>query len=928
MATQWVELLNNLKNHSVSGSWTFSSGPTFTSQPNFNRSSGLPPFSVLNAPASGSVVSNLSVQYLHLVQVSSAAPTTGRVLRASSATSASWVTPAGDVTGDIQANTVARIQNVDVDSAGPTNNDLFFYVSAASQWQHLPPEFTDNVFKLKDNADSTKKLEWELSGISTGITRTWTVLNTNGYPVVTGTAPTTGDLIVGNSSSLWDKLAIGSANQVLTVSGGTAVWANATAVAHNLLSATHSDTTAGTVARGDLITGQTATPKWQRLALGTSGNVLASDGTDAAWTTALTGLTDLKVTDSDAGTTTVLEVARLTRMTSGTAGVGLGSRLSFGLEDAAGNEDEAGSLDVLWTDATSTSEDADLSIRLRSGGSTAERFRIDSTGQVTVGTWAATAIAATRGGTGQTSYTTGDLLYASSSTALSKLAIGSANQVLTVSGGLPVWAAATTGAHNLLSSTHSDTLAASPTRGDLIVANSTPAWARFAVGAANTVLTSNGTDPSWSSTPTLESAILSISDASATTTLYPLNLRRLTSDAGNGAAGLGVGLLFLLENSVGTPDVAGRLSVEWTDPISASRDADFLLQLAQAGTVTTVLKVTSVGEITTGKWRATTLEVDKGGTNLTSYTAGDLLYATGATTLAKLAIGANATILQSNGSAPAWVALSTIDHGALGGLTDDDHTQYALLAGRSSGQTLKGGTAASEVLTLQGTAHATAGYVRAIASSADTTSIREVLRLQHDTSGTAAAGLGAALDVYLEEAAGNVDQAARLAFDWTDAADLSEDCRFTLRLRAAGALADAFVVSSTGVISTSTWEGVSVKTGFGGTGLTSYTAGDLVYYASGTALSKLAIGAANGILYSTGSAPAWRTLSDQIDAVQGSTRGAILIRGATGWAKLDPGATSGHVLTSNGTGADPSYQAVTGASEAQANKVLRYLAFA
>lgn len=41
----------------------------------------------------------------------------------------------------------------------------------------------------------------------------------------------------------------------------------------------------------------------------------------------------------------------------------------------------------------------------------------------------------------------------------------------------------------------------------------------------------------------------------------------------------------------------------------------------------------------------------------------------------------------------------------------------------------------------------------------------------------------------------------------------------------------------------------------GGTGLTSYTAGDLPYYASGSALSKLAIGTANYVLTSSGTAP-------------------------------------------------------------------------
>lgn len=96
-----------------------------------------------------------------------------------------------------------------------------------------------------------------------------------------------------------------------------------------------------------------------------------------------------------------------------------------------------------------------------------------------------------------------------------------------------------------------------------------------------------------------------------------------------------------------------------------------------------------------------TLAVARGGTNLASYTTGDLLYATGTTTLSKLAIGTSGTIFQSNGSAPSWVALSTIDHGSLGGLSDDDHLQYALLVGRAGGQTLNGGTSSSDILTLQ-----------------------------------------------------------------------------------------------------------------------------------------------------------------------------------------------------------------------------------
>ena len=51
------------------------------------------------------------------------------------------------------------------------------------------------------------------------------------------------------------------------------------------------------------------------------------------------------------------------------------------------------------------------------------------------------------------------------------------------------------------------------------------------------------------------------------------------------------------------------------------------------------------------------------------------------------------------------------DHGLLDGLADDDHSQYPLLAGRVSGQTLYGGTASGDDLTVRSTAHATKGTI-------------------------------------------------------------------------------------------------------------------------------------------------------------------------------------------------------------------------
>lgn len=53
-----------------------------------------------------------------------------------------------------------------------------------------------------------------------------------------------------------------------------------------------------------------------------------------------------------------------------------------------------------------------------------------------------------------------------------------------------------------------------------------------------------------------------------------------------------------------------------------------------------------------------------------------------------------------------------LDHGLLDGRSDDDHLQYALLAGRSGGQALIGGTDASDNLDLFSTSDATKGLVR------------------------------------------------------------------------------------------------------------------------------------------------------------------------------------------------------------------------
>lgn len=81
-----------------------------------------------------------------------------------------------------------------------------------------------------------------------------------------------------------------------------------TATAHALLSAIHSDTTIGTVARGDVVTGQGVSPTWTRLARGTANQILAMDGTG----------TDVVWAPAPAGTGTVTSIATTSPISGGT----------------------------------------------------------------------------------------------------------------------------------------------------------------------------------------------------------------------------------------------------------------------------------------------------------------------------------------------------------------------------------------------------------------------------------------------------------------------------------------------------------------------------------------------------------------------------------------------------------------------------------
>jgi hypothetical protein len=201
-------------------------------------------------------------------------------------------------------------------------------------------------------------------------------------------------------------------------------------------------------------------------------------------------------------------------------------------------------------------------------------------GTVGTGTWNATAIGATKGGTGLTSYTVGDLLYASGASAIGRLAAGAA--------GLPLVAA---GAGVAPGYAQLDSAG---------IADGAVTLAKQAAIATNTIL----------GNASIASAV-------------PQELAAST-----------------VKSILGLSAVENTALSTW------------------AGST----NLTTLGTIGTGTWNATTIGVTKGGTGLTGYTTGDILYASGASTLAGLTAGAAGALLASGGAgvAPAWTTTPNI----------------------------------------------------------------------------------------------------------------------------------------------------------------------------------------------------------------------------------------------------------------------------
>lgn len=152
-------------------------------------------------------------------------------------------------------------------------------------------------------------------------------------------------------------------------------------------------------------------------------------------------------------------------------------------------KDDLGAVQLIASKAGASGSVTSVGVSGGTTGLTTSGGPVTTSGTITL---AGTLVAA-NGGTGLSSYAAGDLIYASGTTTISKLTIGTSNQILTSSGTAPQW---TSGSSITVGTA---TNLASGAAGSVPYQTGSGATTFLSIGTSNQILTSSGTAPQWTS---------------------------------------------------------------------------------------------------------------------------------------------------------------------------------------------------------------------------------------------------------------------------------------------------------------------------------------------------------------------------------------------------------------------------------------------
>ena len=310
--------------------------------------------------------------------------------------------------------------------------------------------------------------------LSTGVTGTLPIANggtgqTTASAAFNALSPitTTGDLIIGDGTNSATRLGIGTNGQVLTSNGTTATWAASTGGVTSFsagstgltpsTATTGAITLAGTLAVANGGTGVTVSTGASSVALRDANANLTVNSVFEGFTSVAAAGTTTTLTASSAPTYLVTGSGGQTFQLPDATTLPAGAIFSFNNNQTSGTvvvKNNTGT--TLVTLQSGGFVDVTLLVNSPAAGSWDTHAQapsnvswstntLDWAGSITSSTWNGVAVAANRGGTAQSSYTTGDILYASATNTLSKLAASTNGYVLTLASGVPSWAAVSGG---------------------------------------------------------------------------------------------------------------------------------------------------------------------------------------------------------------------------------------------------------------------------------------------------------------------------------------------------------------------------------------------------------------------------------------------------------------------------------------------------